>query len=65
VPTGVYPGKQSGLIVDYANVFTFWRKRWRYMARRGGETPVRDKKSWQIQLWKAVRDATESARVEG
>ena len=56
----VYPGKQSGLIVDYANVFASLEKALAiYGKGRGGETPVRDKKELAEQLRKAVRDATE------
>ena len=55
----VYPGKQSGLIVDYANVFASLEKALAiYGKGRGGETPVRDKKELAEQLRKAVRDAT-------
>ena len=40
----VFPGKHSGLIVDYANVFASLEKALAiYGAGRGGATPVRDK----------------------
>jgi len=40
----VYPGKHSGMIVDYANVFASLEKALAiYGAGRGGVTPVRDK----------------------
>ena len=55
----VYPGKQSGLIVDYANVFASLEKALAiYGKGRGGETPVRDKKELAEQLRLAVDDAT-------
>jgi type I restriction enzyme R subunit len=55
----VYPGKQSGLIVDYASVFASLEKALAiYGKGRGGETPVRDKKELAEQLRKAVADVT-------
>src|SRR5437870_13406924 len=40
----VYPGKHSGMIVDYANVFASLERALAiYGAGRGGATPVRDK----------------------
>jgi len=55
----VYPGKQSGLIVDYANVFASLERALAiYGKGRGGETPVRDKKELAEQLRQAVKDAT-------
>jgi type I restriction enzyme, R subunit len=40
----VYPGKHSGVIVDYANVFASLERALAiYGARTGGKTPVRDK----------------------
>ncbi|MGH7827897.1 MAG: type I restriction endonuclease subunit R [Candidatus Binatia bacterium] len=62
----VYPGKQSGLIVDYANVFASLEKALAiYGKGRGGETPVRDKKELAEELRKAVRDATAFCRSHG
>jgi type I restriction enzyme R subunit len=62
----VYPGKQSGLIVDYANVFASLEKALAiYGKGRGGETPVRDKKELAEQVRKAVRDATALCRSHG
>jgi type I restriction enzyme R subunit len=62
----VYPGKQSGLIVDYANVFASLEKALAiYGKGRGGETPVRDKKELAEQLRLAVNDATEFCRMYG
>ena len=55
----VYPGKQSGLIVDYANVFASLEKALAiYGKGRGGERPVRGKKELAEQLRQAVKDAT-------
>ena len=62
----VYPGKQSGLIVDYANVFASLEKALAiYGKGRGGETPVRDKKELAEQLRKVVRDATQFCTSRG
>jgi type I restriction enzyme R subunit len=62
----VYPGKQSGLIVDYANVFASLEKALAiYGKGRGGETPVRDKKALAEQLRQAVKDATEFCAKHG
>ena len=62
----VYPGKQSGLIVDYANVFASLEKALAiYGKGRGGETPVRDKRELAEQLRKAVRDATQFCTSRG
>ena len=62
----VYPGKHSGLIVDYANVFASLEKALAiYGKGRGGETPVRDKKELAEQLRNAVKDATQFCRNHG
>lgn len=62
----VYPGKQSGLIVDYANVFASLEKALAiYGKGRGGETPLRDKKELAAQLRLAVNDATAFCRLHG
>src|SRR5207302_11387502 len=54
----VFPGKHSGLIVDYANVFALLEKALAiYGAGKGGETPLRDKKELAEQLRLAVNDA--------
>ncbi|MBA3960596.1 MAG: HsdR family type I site-specific deoxyribonuclease [Chthoniobacterales bacterium] len=51
----VYPGKHSGLIVDYANVFASLEKALAiYGAGKGGATPVRDKTELVNELAKAV-----------
>ena len=54
----VYPGKHSGLIVDYANVFASLEKALAiYGQGSGGEMPVRDKKALADELRYAVNDA--------
>lgn len=56
----VYPGKHSGLIVDYANVFASLEKALAiYGAGKGGATPVRDKAELVKELAKAVEGAIE------
>jgi len=53
----VFPGKHSGLIVDYANVFGSLEKALAiYGAGKAGETPVKDK----AQLVLALKDAVEA-----
>ena len=55
----VYPGKHSGVIVDYANVFASLEKALAiYGAGRGGANPVRDKQALADELRKAVGDST-------
>ena len=62
----VYPGKQSGLIVDYANVFASLEKALAiYGKGQGGETPLRDKKELAEQLRLAVNDTTAFCRLNG
>jgi len=70
----VYPGKHSGTIVDYANVFASLERALAIYAKgRGGDMPVRDKKALVEELRQAVADATayckahgvELARIEG
>ena len=54
----VYPGKHSGLIVDYANVFASLEKALAiYGQGGGGEMPVRDKQALADELRYAVNDA--------
>lgn len=54
----VFPGKHSGLIADYANVFASLEKALAiYGAGKGGATPVRDKAELIKELGKAVRSA--------
>jgi type I restriction enzyme R subunit len=55
----VYPGKHSGVIVDYANVFASLEKALAiYGAGRGGERPVKGKQKLVEELRKAVAAAT-------
>jgi type I restriction enzyme R subunit len=70
----VYPGKHSGAIVDYANVFASLERALAIYAQgRGGNLPVRDKKALVEELRKAVADATafcktravDLAKIEG
>jgi type I restriction enzyme R subunit len=62
----VYPGKQSGLIVDYANVFASLEKALAiYGKGRGGETPLRDKKELAEQLRLAVKETTAFCQLHG
>jgi type I restriction enzyme R subunit len=70
----VFPGKHSGAIVDYANVFASLERALAIYAKgRGGEMPVRDKKALVAELRQAVADATvwckahgvDLARIEG
>ena len=54
----VFPGKHSGLIADYANVFASLEKALAiYGAGKGGATPVRDKAELIKELGKAVEGA--------
>jgi type I restriction enzyme R subunit len=51
----VFPGKHSGMIVDYANVFASLEKALAiYGTGGGGATPVRDKQKLVVELRKAV-----------
>ena len=55
----VFPGKHSGVIVDYANVFASLEKALAiYGAGRGGQHPVRDKQQLVAELRRAVDEAT-------
>jgi type I restriction enzyme R subunit len=55
----VFPGKHSGVIVDYANVFASLEKALAiYGAGKGGANPVRDKQQLVEELRGAVVDAT-------
>jgi len=55
----VYPGKPSGLIVDYANVFASLEKALAIYGKGAeGQTPVRDKRKLVEELRKALTDAT-------
>jgi type I restriction enzyme R subunit len=56
----VFPGKHSGLIVDYANVFASLEKALAvYGAGQGGATPVRNKEQLIADLKKAIEEATQ------
>jgi type I restriction enzyme R subunit len=62
----VFPGKQSGLIVDYANVFASLEKALAiYGAGKGGKTPVRDKQELVEQLRTALKEAAEFCQRQG
>ncbi|MCX6914803.1 MAG: DUF3387 domain-containing protein, partial [Verrucomicrobia bacterium] len=51
----VFPGKHSGVIVDYANVFASLEKALAiYGAGKGGKNPVRDKQKLVEEMRKAV-----------
>jgi type I restriction enzyme, R subunit len=55
----VYPGKHSGVIVDYANVFASLERALAiYGAGKGGKTPVKDKAKLVEELRAAVDAAT-------
>jgi type I restriction enzyme R subunit len=55
----VFPGKHSGLIVDYANVFASLEKALAiYGAGKDGKSPVRDKQQLVSELRSAVDAAT-------
>lgn len=55
----VFPGKHSGVIVDYANVFASLEKALAiYGAGKDGKSPVRDKQQLVAALRTSVADAT-------
>jgi len=55
----VFPGKHSGMIVDYANVFTSLENALAiYGAGKGGTNPVKDKAQLVAALREAIKDAT-------
>ncbi|MEY4704518.1 MAG: hypothetical protein RL042_714 [Nitrospirota bacterium] len=55
----VFPGKHSGVIVDYANVFASLEKALAiYGAGKDGKNPVRDKQKLVDELRSAIGDAT-------
>ncbi|MDY0398902.1 MAG: type I restriction endonuclease subunit R [Desulfuromonas thiophila] len=55
----VFPGKHSGAIVDYANVFASLEKALAiYGAGKGGKSPVKDKQQLVEELNNAVTEAT-------
>lgn len=53
----VFPGKHSGLIVDYANVFASLEKALAIYAKgKGGERPIRDKQQLVESLRQAITE---------
>ena len=55
----VFPGKHSGVIVDYANVFASLEKALAiYGAGKGGTNPVKDKAQLAVELREAIATAT-------
>ncbi len=62
----VFPGKHSGVIVDYANVFASLEKALAiYAIGQGGAHPVRDKQQLVETLRKAMTDAVAFCRQHG
>jgi type I restriction enzyme, R subunit len=62
----VFPGKHSGVIVDYANVFASLEKALAiYGAAKGGKTPVQDKNKLVEELRKALSDAAVFCAANG
>ncbi len=62
----VFPGKHSGVIVDYANVFASLEKALAiYGAGKDGQNPVRDKKRLAEDLRTAVAGATDFCATHG
>ncbi|MDD4887269.1 MAG: type I restriction endonuclease subunit R, partial [Thiomonas sp.] len=62
----VFPGKHSGVIVDYANVFASLEKALAiYGAGKDGESPVQDKQRLVKELRQAVTDATAFCAAHG
>jgi len=62
----VFPGKYSGIIVDYANVFASLEKALAiYGAGKDGKSPVRDKQQLVADLRKAVLEATVFCAAHG
>ena len=62
----VFPGKHSGLIVDYANVFASLEKALAvYGSGQGGATPVRNKEQLIADLKKAVEEADRFCSEKG
>jgi type I restriction enzyme R subunit len=62
----VFPGKHSGMIVDYANVFASLESALAiYGAGKGGATPVKDKEQLVAALREAVASATAFCATHG
>jgi type I restriction enzyme R subunit len=59
-----FPGKHSGLIVDYANVFASLEKALAIYAKgRGGEQPIRDKQKLVESLRQAITETEAFCRA--
>ena len=62
----VFPGKHSGLIVDYANVFASLEKALAiYGAGKNGTSPVKNKEQLVAELRRAIADATAFCAKQG
>ncbi len=62
----VFPGKHSGAIVDYANVFASLERALAIYAKgRGSAMPLREKKALVAELRQAVADATTFCKAHG
>jgi len=62
----VFPGKHSGVIVDYANVFASLEKALAiYGAGKGGANPVKDKQELVTELRRAVEATTVFCAAHG
>ncbi len=62
----VFPGKHSGMIVDYANVFASLEKALAiYGTGQGGENPVRDKQQLVEDLRRALAEASAFCAAQG
>jgi type I restriction enzyme R subunit len=62
----VFPGKHSGVIVDYANVFASLEKALAiYGAGKDGKSPVEDKQQLVEELRRSVVDATAFCAAHG
>ncbi len=62
----VFPGKHSGIIVDYANVFVSLEKALAiYGAGKDGKSPVKDKQQLVMELRQAVVGATAFCAAHG
>jgi type I restriction enzyme R subunit len=62
----VFPGKHSGVIVDYANVFASLEKALAlYGVGKNGSTPVRNKEQLAEDLKKAIQEASDFCVAHG
>jgi type I restriction enzyme R subunit len=65
-PNRVFPGKHSGMIIDYANVFASLEKALAiYGAGKGGAAPVRDKAKLLDKFKNALEAATNFCGAHG